>query len=228
MSKALEFYAKVEHLLGIEDATDKLHHLFLSELEEYSPKTLLDVGCGRGGFMKLMQEEGVKCVGIDKSEVMVSECQKQGLEAYKKTIDELDGSFDAIVSIFDVLNFFDENELKSFLDSVATKLNDGGVFIADINSLYGFRDVAEGSMVNESEDEFLVVNAAYEDEQLITTFTLFAKQNDNCYTKYQESLTQYFHKITAFIKHPKLKLKQKQPFSLYDTKDKVLLILQKV
>ncbi len=227
MSKALELYAKVEHLLGIEEATDKLHHLFLGELEEFAPKTLLDVGCGRGGFMKLMQQEGVSCVGIDASEVMVKECQDDNLEVYHKNIDEVEGCFDAIVCIFDVLNFFDQDSLSRFLASVVSKLNDGGVFLADINSLSGFRDVAVGCMSVDEGDEFLVVDAIYEDEKLITTFSFFEKNDKNCYIKTKEDITQYFHKTRSFERVEGLKLLQKLPFSLYDTKDKILLILKK-
>jgi len=57
----LDLYAKAEHLLGIEEATEALYDLYRSELDEYKIKTLLDVGCGRGGFMQRMISDGVKC-----------------------------------------------------------------------------------------------------------------------------------------------------------------------
>ena len=75
----LDLYAKAEHLLGIEDATEALYDLYRSELDDYDVKTLLDVGCGRGGFMQRMISDGVKCKGIDLSSVMVDECKVQGL-----------------------------------------------------------------------------------------------------------------------------------------------------
>ena len=223
----LDLYAKAEHLLGIEEATEALYDLYRSELDEYKIKTLLDVGCGRGGFMRRMESDGVVCKGIDRSALMVQECKEMGLDAELATIQEVCGKYDAIVSIFDVLNFMEEKELSDFLDGVAQKLQDDGVFIADINTLYGFRDVAEGTMSNEEDDEFLVVDAVFENNELHTKFTLFEKQNDGRYVRYQDTIVQYFHKIKFFQNHPALKLVEKQTFSLYDTEDKTLLIFKK-
>lgn len=223
----LDLYAKAEHLLGIEEATEALYDLYRSELDGYAVKTLLDIGCGRGGFMQRMQSDGVVCKGIDLSAIMVEECRAVGLDAECVDVSKVGGKYDAVVAIFDVLNFLNEEELLLFLDAVAQRLNDDGVFIADINTLYGFRDVAEGTMSSENEGEFLVVDAVFEDEKLFTKFTLFEKEESGKYTKYQDTIVQYFHKLKLFEKLPTLKLIDKQTFSLYDTKDKTLLIFKK-
>ena len=223
----LDLYAKAEHLLGIEEATEALYDLYRSELDDYKIKTLLDIGCGRGGFMQRMTSDGVICKGIDLSSVMVDECMANGLDAQCVDVSEINGIYDAVVAIFDVLNFLNHDELLKFLDDVAQRLNDDGVFIADINTLYGFSDVAEGTMSSENDREFLVVDAVFENEELHTKFTLFEKNDDDKYTKYQDTIIQYFHKIKVFEKLPALKLVDKQTFSLYDTKDKTLLIFKK-
>ncbi len=223
----LDLYAKAEHLLGIEDATEALYDLYRSELDEYKIKTLLDVGCGRGGFMTRMISDGVECKGVDLSSVMVNECKAQGLNAECIDVADVDGKYDAIVSIFDVLNFMDKDELIKFLDAISKKLNDDGIFIADINTRYGFSDVAEGTMSSENEKEFLSVDAQFLNDELSTKFTLFEKQEDSKYKKYQDTIVQYFHKIKTFQKLDGLKLVEKQIFSLYDTEDKTLLIFKK-
>ena len=223
----LDLYSKAEHLLGIEEATEALYDLYRSELEDYKVKTLLDVGCGRGGFMRRMISDGVVCKGVDLSQYMVDECLEQGLDAECIDVKDVDGKYDAIVSIFDVLNFLDKKSLEEFLDAVAQKLEDDGIFIADINTLYGFSDVAEGVMSNEVEDEFLNVEAVFENNELHTTFTLFEKGEDEKYTKYQDTIVQYFHKLQFFKNLKSLKLIDKQTFSLYDTEDKTLLIFKK-
>lgn len=222
----LDLYAKAEHLLGIEEATEALYDLYRSELDDLNVKTLLDVGCGRGGFMQRMISDGVKCKGIDLSSIMVQECKVKGLDAECIDAKDVSGRYDAIVCIFDVLNFMKKDELVEFLDAMATKLNDDGIFIADINTLYGFSDVAEGTMSSENEDEFLSVDARFEDDELHTKFTLFLQDETN-YVKYQNTIVQYFHKIKTFEKLPSLKLIEKQNFSLYDTEDKTLLIFKK-
>ena len=223
----LDLYAKAEHLLGIEEATEALYDLYRSELEEYKIKTLLDVGCGRGGFMTRMISDGVACKGVDLSSVMIEECKSIGLDAECVDVADVAGKYDAIVSIFDVLNFLNEEELLKFLNAVAEKLNEGGVFIADINTRYGFSDVAEGTMSSENEKEFLSVDAAFENDELATKFTLFEKQENGSYVKYQDIIIQYFHKIKTFQKLENLKLVEKQTFSLYDREDKTLLIFKR-
>lgn len=223
----LDLYAKAEHLLGIEEATEALYDLYRSELDEMGVKTLLDVGCGRGGFMQRMMSDGIQCKGTDLSSVMVGECLEQGLDAECIDVSDVDGSYDAIVSIFDVLNFMDKEALLLFLDSIAQRLNDDGIFIADINTLYGFSDVAEGTMSKDTENEFLCVEAEFLNNELHTFFTLFTKNEDESFTKYHDKIIQYFHKITTFQKLSGLKLVEKQTFSLYDTEDKTLLIFKK-
>ena len=222
----LDLYAKAEHLLGIEEATEALYDLYRSELDDKNVKTLLDVGCGRGGFMERMISDGVTCKGIDLSSVMIEECKEKGLDAECVDVVDADGKYDAIVSIFDVLNFMDKASLTNFLDAVADRLEDDGIFIADINTLYGFSDVAEGTMSKDSGDEFLVVDAEFHDTKLNTQFTLFVKDGE-VYKKYQDIIIQHFHKIQFFQKLNKLKLIDKQTFSLYDTEDKTLLIFKK-
>jgi cyclopropane fatty-acyl-phospholipid synthase-like methyltransferase len=223
----LDLYAKAEHLLGIEEATEALYDLYRSELDEKNVQTLLDVGCGRGGFMQRMISDGVKCKGIDLSQVMVDECLSQGLDAECIDAREVEGKYDAIVSIFDVLNFMDKETLVDFLNSMADKLNDDGVLIADINTLYGFSDVAEGTMSKDTEDEFLTVDAEFHDDMLNTQFTLFLKNEDGTFNKHQDIIIQHFHKIKVFQTLKRLKLVEKQTFSLYDTEDKTLLIFKK-
>lgn len=222
----LDLYAKAEHLLGIEEATEALYNLYRSELDEKGIKTLLDVGCGRGGFMQRMISDGVTCRGLDLSSLMIDECKAQGLDAECIDVADDTGKYDAVVSIFDVLNFLNKDELIIFLDAVADRLNDDGIFIADINTLYGFSDVAEGTMAKEDGDEYLVVDAEFANDELNTQFTLFVKDGDK-YEKYQDIIIQYFHKIKTFQKLSKLKLIDKQTFSLYDTEDKTLLIFKK-
>ena len=223
----LDLYAKAEHLLGIEEATEALYDLYRSELDEKDVKTLLDVGCGRGGFMQRMISDGVKCKGVDLSSFMIDKCLEAGLDAECIDVSDVEGSYDAVVSIFDVLNFMDKEALEKFLNAVASKLNDDGIFIADINTRYGFSDVAEGSMSKETDKEFLSVDAEFSNDELNTQFTLFEKQEDGSYKKYQDIIIQHFHKMKVFQKLDGLKLIEKQTFSLYDTEDKTLLIFKK-
>lgn len=219
----LDLYARVQNLLGLEEATEALHDIYKAQLKNYNIKTLLDVGCGDGNFIQQLTKDGIICKGIDLSQVMIDKCISKGLDAQCIDIADVVDKFDAIVCIFDVLNFMDKNSLIKFLKSIVNRLNDGGVFLADINTLYGFSEVADGTMSVDAENEFLSVDSVYENDELHTKFTLFEKNDDNSFTKHQNTIIQYFHKIKTFQNLTELRLIEKNKISLYAKDDKVLL-----
>lgn len=224
----LDLYARCEHLLGIEDATEFLHDSYAQTLSAYEVGSVLDIGCGRGGLMERMEQEGIESKGIDLSGVMVDAARGKGLDVEHKDICEVEGQFDAAVAVFDVLNFLDHDTLERFLGCVANVLKPDGLFIADINTLHGFTNVAEGTMNAEDDEHFLSVDAVYSDDELRTIFTLFTQQDDGLFTKEQDMITQYFHPLKTFRKKSALKLIKNENISLYDTKDKTLLVFKRV
>lgn len=224
---SLDLYAKAEHLLGIEEATEQLHDIFLQTLENYPVRSLLDIGCGRGGLMERLGAEGIKSVGIDQSALMVDAAQAKGLEAYHKGICEAPGRYDAAVAVFDVLNFIEPEMLEYFFGCVADRLRPGGVFIADINTLHGFSGVADGVMSSEDDTHFLNVEATFDGECLETDFTLFTQAENDCYRKEQSTIVQWFHPLGRLRANGALTLVHYRNISLYDTNDKMLLVFKK-
>jgi len=220
----LELYARVEHLLGIEESTQFLHDSYAQTLDAYDVKTVLDIGCGRGGLMEQLSHDDVEAKGIDLSEVMVEEAKAKGLNVECIDVADESGQYDAAVAVFDVLNFMDATQLEKFLDDVAKTLKPKGLFIADINTKYGFSAVAEGTMNAEDEDGFLSVDAVFDSNELRTIFTYFAKGEESCYSKEQQMITQHFHPLSFFRKKRALKLIKHEKISLYDTNDKALLV----
>ena len=220
----LELYARVEHLLGIEESTQFLHDSYAQTLEAYDVKSILDIGCGRGGLMEQLALDNIEAKGIDLSQVMVDEAKAKGLNAECIDVADEKGQYDAAVAVFDVLNFMDTEALEAFLDNVAKTLKPNGLFIADINTKYGFSAVAEGTMNAEDDAGFLSVDAVFDENELRTIFTYFEKSEDECYSKEQQMITQHFHPLSFFRKKRALKLIKHEKISLYDTNDKALLV----
>ena len=227
---SLDLYARAEHLLGIEESTEFLHDSYAQTIDAYDVKNVLDIGCGRGGLMQLLQEKGINVKGIDLSQVMVDEARAKGLDVECKDICEIDAQYDAAVAVFDVLNFMDTEALEKFLDCAAAVLKPDGLLIADVNTLHGFSNVAEGTMNAEDEKHFLSVDAVYDDgaNELRTIFTLFTEQENGLFEKEQSMIKQYFHPLKFFRKKRALKLIKNENISLYDTNDKTLLVFKKV
>lgn len=226
MNNNLDLYSKVEHLLGIDEATKHLHALYIETLYNYEIKTLLDLGCGRGDLMEKLEKFDIECEGIDLSALMVQKAKSRGLKAEFKSICEVEKRYDAIVSAFDVLNFVPVQELEKFMQCVHEALNDEGIFMFDINTLHGFADVAEGTMSVEEEGMFLSVDATFEDNRLNTQFTLFEKEGE-LYRKEQSTIVQYFHPLKFFKNLKNFKVVQSRYLDLYDEKDKAFIVLKK-
>lgn len=228
MSASLDLYAKVEPLLGIDSATVELHHYYLELLKESKPQRVLDVGCGDGTFLEAVKKQGVVGAGIDLSRLMVDKAKTKGLSVACQDINQAIGAYDVITAIFDVMNFLDKVALKTFLSSVSRLLNPDGYFYADINTFYGFSEVAEGVLTYSDDEKSLIVEAGFEDDQLQTDFTYFEKEGD-LYRKSSGSIRQYFYEIEDILKLTDLDLQVEMPITLYgDEADKTILCFKKV
>ena len=229
-TNSLDLYAKVEDLLGVKEAAPSLYAHYLLFLNSTDFETLLDVGCGSGDFLVQMQKalDIPQVKGIDLSPLMVSKTAKLGLDAECIALCDLEGKYDVITAVFDMLNYLTKEELKTFLVCVKEHLNEGGVFLCDINTLYGFENVAVGSFIVDDEERFLTVDSDFEENEYSAEFTLFEKENDR-YIKSQETIKQYYHSVEELVKYSGLKLLADDDVSLYDfdEADKCFIVLGK-
>ena len=230
MSNALDLYAKVEDLLGVAEVTPILNEYYFNVLDDLNVKKLLDVGCGSGGFLEELSlgYPHIETKGIDLSPVMVEMTQAKGLNAECIDLCKLDGKFDVITAIFDMVNYLDKNNLKRFLRCIEERLEEGGHFIFDINTLYAFKVVAAGSYIKDGGDRFVTIDSDYEEElgEYFMDFTLFEKEG-KAFVKSQESIIQYFHTVAEIQKLTKMKLVSKQPIAIYgDEIEKLFLVFK--
>ena len=230
-SDSLDLYAKVEDLLGVKEAAPRLYAHYLLFLNPIAFDTLLDVGCGSGDFLLQMQKalEIPQVKGIDLSPLMVSKTREQGLDAEVIDLCDLEDTYDVITAVFDMLNYLDPEQLKRFLACVTNHLNEGGYFLCDINTLYGFENVAVGSYIVDDEERFLTVDSDFEEGEYISEFTLFEKE-DMCYAKSKETIRQYYHSVKDIVQQGGLALLVNDEVDLYKLEegDKRFLVLQKV
>ncbi len=231
MPNALDLYAKVEDLLGVTEVTPILNEYYFDALDNIEFKTLLDVGCGSGGFLEELSlgYPQVQTKGIDLSPVMVEMTQAKGMNAECIDLCKLEGKFDVITAIFDMVNYLDKDNLKRFLRCVEERLEEGGYFIFDINTLYAFKVVAAGSFIKDGGDRFVTIDSDYleEEREYYMDFTLFEKEGE-CFKKSQDSITQYFYTVAEIEKLTKMKLVSKKAIAIYgDETEKFFLVFKK-
>ena len=229
-SNSLDLYAKVEDLLGVKEAAPRLYAHYLLFLQTIDFDTLLDVGCGSGDFLIQMQQalDILQVKGIDLSPAMVSKTVEMGLDAECVDLCALNGKYDVITAVFDMLNYLSTINLKSFLMCVKNHLKEDGVFLCDINTLYGFENVAVGSFIVDDDERFLTVDSEFEAGEYISEFTLFEKEN-TCFKKSQEIIRQYYHTVDDLVEYSGLKLVVSDDVNLYglEESDKTFVVLKK-
>jgi len=229
-SDSLDLYARVEDLLSVEENAPRLNAHYLKFIKSVPCKSLLDVGCGSGAFLVEMQKKlsipHVK--GIDLSPVMVERTKAKGVDAECIDLCKLEGTYDVISAVFDMVNYLDAKALKHFLGCIADHLNEGGYFVFDANTLYGFENVAVGAMIIDDGDRFLAIDSDFESNRYMMQMTLFEKYGD-CFKRSQEQITQHYHTLRAFSSHPKLTLVRNDELKLYEMEesDKYFIVLQK-
>lgn len=227
---SLDLYAKVEDLLGLQEAIPQLYGYYIDFLHSLDVKTLLDVGCGSGDFLvsvsKALKMERVK--GIDLSPLMVESSRAKGMDAECIDLCLLDGKYDVITAVFDMVNYLNAPSFQSFLTCIADHLNEGGYFLFDMNTLFGFENVAVGAYIVDDDRRFLAIDSDFEEGRYNMELTLFEKEGE-CFRKLQEAITQYYHPLQSFSSHPKLALLDHDEISLYEMgeADKYFVVLQK-
>ena len=228
MINPLDLYAKIESLIGFDAQYESLYQTYLSVLKSLHVKTILDVGCGNGTFLKHLADEQFNACGIDRSAAMIERALGLGVNASTKELEAFgEASFECVVAIADVLNYISPAELESFLEAVARVLPKEGYFIFDVNTLYGFEGVADGVMCQNKGHQFLCVDAIFEQKELVTKIVLF-EQEGELYRKEEGVIRQYFHPLSFFKKLKMFKFCSTKPVTLFgDEPDKTLLVLQK-
>ncbi len=125
-------------------------------LHDRTPRTVLDLACGTGTVSRLLASRGYAPTGVDLSGGMLDVARRRAAEAglpltfHQQDAAELDlgdARFDAIICLFDSLNYILElDRLQSAFARVCAHLQPGGTFIFDVNTEYA---LAEG-MFNQS------------------------------------------------------------------------------
>ena len=121
---------------------------------------LLDLACGTGTLTAMLQKRGYDVIGVDASEEMLSLARQKldaGAVLLCQNMETLDlyGTIDAAVCTLDSLNHItDEAAFREALRRVALFMNDGGVFLFDVNTPYKHEQVlGDNTFVYDEEND---------------------------------------------------------------------------
>jgi len=222
---ALDLYAHIEPLIGFYDEYEKLYDEYICILETLKVQTILDIGCGNGKFLRRLRGTKFRAKGIDRSGKMVKLATFLDVEADKIELKDIKERFCCATAIGDVLNYIPQTELRSFFSDLKSVLKEGGYFLADINTLSGFEDVADGLFLKDMEDKFLAIDADFKSTILTTSITLFEKDN-GYYKKFSNTILQYYHDMEIFKNIDGFELINSFDISMFGDLDKKILVFK--
>lgn len=97
---------------------------------------LLDLGCGRGEWLQLLQEQNIHAKGIDSNIAAIEECREKKLDATQgdlvATLESLPESSYGAITMFQVLEHLPFQVMVKVLREALRVLKSGGVFIGEI------------------------------------------------------------------------------------------------
>jgi O-antigen chain-terminating methyltransferase len=143
---------------------------------------LLDLGCGRGEWLKLAGDRGWKAQGVDSNPVMVQRCVEAGLEVeVGDALDFLrsakDDSF-SVITGFHIIEHIPFETVVSLLDEALRTLRPGGAVIFETpnpeNLLVGacnfYADPTHRNPIFPPTLEFVVRERGFEKVELLRPF----------------------------------------------------------
>ncbi len=160
---------------------------------------LLDLGCGTGSVTELLAKAGFDMIGIDNSEEMldiaIEKRDWSGLDILYLLQDmrefELYGTVRGVVSICDSMNYIlEEEELSEVFRLVHNYLDNEGIFIFDMNTMYKYKTIlADHTFAEDRETSSFIWENFYDEEEAINQYdlSLFVQEDDGRYRKYEET-----------------------------------------
>jgi 2-polyprenyl-3-methyl-5-hydroxy-6-metoxy-1,4-benzoquinol methylase len=127
-------YFLFEHRLrGPVSEIKRRHSIYLENF--LGRQNVIDLGCGRGEFVELLTENGIKVTGIDSSEDMIDFCRDRGLPVVQTDIFDYlaglpAGKIDGIF-LSQVVEHFSPEDILKLLGMCVEKLEPGGVIVIE-------------------------------------------------------------------------------------------------
>ncbi len=166
------------------------------------PKKVLEMACGTGNLSYYLAMGGYDLTCFDLSSEMLSMAYNK-LHKFKNVkilnqnmIDfNINQKFDSVISICDSINYIqDREDLLLTFKNVREHLNDGGIFIFDINSYYKLKHIiGNNTFIEDGEGVFYVWQNYFDESDDIVEFYLsfFVLDKDDKYIRFDE---QHFEK----------------------------------
>ena len=164
---------------------------------KHGAKEVVDIACGTGKMTQLLAERGLKVIGIDASEEMLTvaraKCKTTFVKQDMKKL-ALPHAVDMAVCVNDGVNYLKPSELSGFFRQVASNLKANAPFVFDVSSPYKLKNVLSDNVFYlDEEGETLLWNNTLSKDFVEMNLTLFVDDGSGKYSRFDERHVQYVH-----------------------------------
>ena len=176
-------------------------------------RTVTDLGCGTGSVDICLARKGYKVTGIDSAEQMLMLASaKRGAGKIIWSLQDITDfklpfNTDCFISVLDTMDhIMDEDALEAMFANISGYLNAGGVFVFDvITKKHLAGTLGDNVFYQDYEDFTLLWLNSYDSATCTNTaeLTLFEKQTDGRFVRYDGDLIERFYPEKFFVKAAK-------------------------
>ncbi len=171
---------------------------------------LIDLACGTASFSEEFIKLGFRVVGVDNSQDMLSVAYNK-LSKYENSFSlisadiseyQSEAKADCVICCLDSINhLLSQSKVMRTFANVKSYLNDNGVFIFDVNTVYKHRNVlADNTFVFDNEDSYLVWDNELIDDRTVRIIIDIFAFNGSAYDRYSEEFNEIAYSIDEITK----------------------------
>ncbi len=160
------------------EATVDFYYEILRQ-EGLKPRTAVDLACGTGSVTAILAKKGLRVIGVDLSEEMLTVASQKAMELENQPMFlcrnlrdlYLPRAVDLAVCALDSLDYITEPaDCKEAIRRVYKYLNPGGIFIFDVNTPEKLRAMDGQVFLDEDDDVYCVWRGEFDEETNICSY----------------------------------------------------------
>ncbi|MGN0515814.1 class I SAM-dependent DNA methyltransferase [Eubacterium sp.] len=210
MNSYCEFSAVYDELTQNVDYPKRFEYInhFLIE-NNITNGTVLDLACGTGSMSIELIKNGFDVIGIDLSENMLEIASNRLLEYGESfsllkgnmTDFSLDKSVKVCICSLDSINHLNDiNDVEKTFCNVYNSLDENGVFIFDVNTIYKHNEIlANNTFVFDEEDFYLVWDNEFVNDKVVRILLDMFVWNGKAYDRFSESFEETAYSIDEIL-----------------------------
>ena len=181
--------------------------------EGVRPRTAVDLACGTGSVTAILAREGLRVIGVDMSEEMLTQAAAKtaGLDPAPIFVRQklqnltLPRGVDLAVCALDSLDYITEpKDCARAIRRVYRALNPGGMFIFDVNTPEKLRAMDGQVFLDEDQDVYCVWRGEFDDNTNICSYgmDLFIREGKHWLRSFEEHREYAYSReqLTVFLK----------------------------